>query len=169
MYSCVSTGSCFLPKFSSRPPTYICSENRVDWKIAKFIPDCSPVKKTAVAGQCPPGWEARDSYCVACPPGMYRNKAPLCQLCPKSTFSSQYGSSSCHVCPSHHRTVSLGSRKATECIRGRLTGRGHHVREQSPSSIGGSHTSRRGRLGRGKVLAHYNSWLNEQPYRQRHG
>ena len=24
--------------------------------------------------QCAPGWEARDSYCVACPPGMYRHQ-----------------------------------------------------------------------------------------------
>ena len=26
-------------------------EIRVDWKITKFIPDCSPVKKTATVGQ----------------------------------------------------------------------------------------------------------------------
>ena len=26
-------------------------QTRVDWKITKFIPDCSPVKKTATVGQ----------------------------------------------------------------------------------------------------------------------
>ena len=96
-------GHVFYQKFSSRPPTYLCSENRsaesaltaltrsprVDWKITKFIPDCAPVQKTAVVGECSQGWEARDNYCVACPPGMYRSQAPLCQLCPKATFSER--------------------------------------------------------------------------------
>ena len=45
------TGHVFYQKFSSRPPSYICSQYRVDWKITKFIPDCSPVKKTATVGQ----------------------------------------------------------------------------------------------------------------------
>ena len=26
-------------------------QTRVDWKITKFIPDCSPVKKTTTVGQ----------------------------------------------------------------------------------------------------------------------
>ena len=69
-------GHVFYQKFSSRPPTYICSTQRVDWKITKFIPDCSPVEKSSQVGQCPQGWEARDSYCVACSPGMFRSKAP---------------------------------------------------------------------------------------------
>lgn len=160
-------GHVFYQKFSSRPPTYLCSEHRVDWKITKFIPDCSPVKKTATVGKCAPGWEARDSYCVACPPGMYRHQAPLCQLCPKGTFAEKFGSSSCSSCPPHHHTTSLGTRRGSECIRSR--GRTSSTSRPDHNNRYLTSLARRGRQGRGKVLSHYNSWLNEQPYRQRHG
>ena len=87
---------------------------RVDWKITKFIPDCSPVEKSRV-GTCPAGWESRDSACVACPPGMFRDKAPLCQLCGKGTFTDQFGSSACSPCPEDHFTISLGSQSRRAC------------------------------------------------------
>ena len=141
-------GHVFYQKFSSRPPTYICSLHRVDWKITKFIPDCSPVEKTARVGQCPQGWEARDSYCVACPPGMFRATAPLCQLCSKGTFSDTFGSSKCSPCSMGHSTSSLGTRNAGECRRGKRREKG----------------KRKGKEGR-RGLMHYNSWLNEQPYK----
>ena len=123
-------GHVFYQKFSSRPPTYICSGSRVDWKINKFIPDCSPVKKTksGAAANCPPGWEWRDGLCVACPPGMFRDSAPLCQLCPKGSFSKAFGSQECEQCSAGEYTNSLGSRQATDCRRG--GGRGIHDRQR---------------------------------------
>ena len=139
---------CLLSKVSSRPPTYICSTHRVDWKITKFIPDCSPVEKSSQVGQCPQGWEARDSYCVACPPGMFRSKAPLCQLCSKGTFSDSFGLARCSPCAMGHSTNSLGSRSGGECREGERREKGR----------------KRGREGR-RGLMHYNSWLNEEPYK----
>ena len=141
-------GHVFYQKFSSRPPTYICSTHRVDWKITKFIPDCSPVEKSSQVGQCPQGWEARDSYCVACPPGMFRSKAPLCQLCSKGTFSDSFGLARCSPCAMGHSTNSLGSRSGGECREGERREKGR----------------KRGREGR-RGLMHYNSWLNEEPYK----
>jgi len=140
-------GYVFYQKFSARPPTYICSMHRVDWRITKFVPDCSPVEKTSQVGQCPDGWEARDSYCIACPPGMYRKSAPLCQLCPKATYTDSFGSAKCTSCPLGHSTVSLGSRSKSECKISRNGGKNRKK-------------TREGRKG----LMHYNSWLNEEPY-----
>ncbi len=53
--------------------------NRVDWKIRKFIPDCSPVHENRNGRTCEAGWEARDDgrRCVACPPGMSRGQVPI--------------------------------------------------------------------------------------------
>ena len=81
-------GHQFYQKFVSQPPVYLClPPRRVDWKIRKFIPDCSPTHDMPINGrQCEAGWEQRGSAkkCVACPPGMYRPQTdPLCQLCPK--------------------------------------------------------------------------------------
>jgi hypothetical protein len=124
-------GHVFYQKFSSRPPTYICSGSRVDWKINKFIPDCSPVKKTKAGGadrSCPPGWEWRDGLCVACPPGMFRDSAPLCQLCPKGSFSTKFGTRECSLCSPGEYTTSLGSRQPSDCRRG--GGRGIHDRQR---------------------------------------
>ena len=143
----------FYQKFSSRPPTYICSAHRVDWKITKFIPDCSPVEKTARVGQCPQGWEARDTDCVACPPGMFRSTAPLCQLCSKGTFSDSFGTGKCSPCPSGHSTSSLGTKSEGECREGRERGRQ-------------SEEGRKKRRGGRRGLSHYNSWLSEEPYRE---
>jgi hypothetical protein len=127
-------GHVFYQKFSSRPPTYICSGSRVDWKINKFIPDCSPGKKTKVGGDgadssCPPGWEWREGLCVACPPGMFRDSAPLCQLCPKGSFSTKFGTRECSLCSPGEYTTSLGSRQPSDCRRG--GGRGIHYRQRS--------------------------------------
>ena len=141
-------GHVFYQKFSARPPTYICSLHRVDWKITKFIPNCSPVEKTTKVGQCPQGWEARDNYCVACPPGMFRSIAPLCQLCSKGTYSDRFGSPKCSLCSIGHTTTSLGTKSSGECRRGKKIEQG----------------KRKSRVGR-KGLMHYNSWLNEQPYK----
>ena len=88
---------------------------RIDWKITKFIPDCSPVEKPSQVGTCPPGWESRDGTCVACPPGMFRDKAPLCQLCGKGTFADSFGSSTCNSCPDGQYTLSLGTRSKSGC------------------------------------------------------
>ena len=108
-------GHVFYQKFSSRPPTYLCSQYRVDWKITKFIPDCSPLEKAVRPGNCPPGWEARENGCVACPPGMFRDSAPLCQLCGKGSYADTFGSSKCVSCPAGQRTNSLGVRSSRGC------------------------------------------------------
>ena len=109
----------FYQKFQGRPPSYLClPPNRVDWKIRKFIPDCSPTHELHLNGrQCEAGWEHRSqSSCVACPPGMYRPQDdPLCQLCPKGLYSDQFGSAKCVRCPMYHTTRGLGSRKAAQC------------------------------------------------------
>ena len=78
----------FYQKFNGQPPYYLClPPKRVDWKIRKFIPDCSPTHEIQISGrQCEAGWEKRGNQriCVACPPGMYRPQDDhLCQLCPK--------------------------------------------------------------------------------------
>ena len=88
---------------------------RIDWKITKFIPDCSPVEEQSGISSCPPGWESRDHTCVACPPGMFRDKAPLCQLCGKGSYTDTFGSSRCDPCPGGQYTLSLGSRNIKEC------------------------------------------------------
>jgi len=143
------TGHAFYQKFSSRPPTYLCSAHRVDWRITKFIPDCSPVERPGRAG-CRAGWEARGGRCLACPPGMFRKSAPLCQLCGKGSYAEGFGSSRCYSCPALSSTPSLGTRKKSDCRAGRTGGRG-----------GGRARPRRPGTG----LTHYNSWLAEQPYR----
>ena len=186
------TGHVFYQKFSSRPPSYICSQYRVDWKITKFIPDCSPLEKTARAGQCPPGWEARESYCVACPPGMFRDSAPLCQLCGKGSYAETFGSSKCVSCPAGQRTNSLGVRSSRGCrapansVASRVSGwrrRSQYSQAQFSQSHSQFSTTttlrptlrptvrsttvrphRGGSHGRtGTGLTHYNSWLREQP------
>ena len=90
----------FYQKFQGRPPSYLCiPPNRVDWKIRKFIPDCSPTHEIHLNGrQCEAGWEHRgQSTCVACPPGMYRPQDdPLCQLCPK--VKSESLTKACQAC-----------------------------------------------------------------------
>ncbi|XP_023338014.1 uncharacterized protein LOC111708775 [Eurytemora carolleeae] len=146
-------GHVFYQKFSYRPPTYLCSSRRIDWKINRFIPDCSPVKKTLTAGMCPEGWEARDNTCIACPPGMYRNTASLCQLCSQGTFSDQFGAKDCQQCSPGEYTNSLGSRHQSDCKPGNY---GKKNRGRIVQSV-----HRGGRTG----LLHYNSWLNEEPYR----
>ena len=104
---------------------------RVDWKITKFIPDCSPVEKSRV-GTCPAGWESRDSACVACPPGMFRDKSPMCRLCGKGTFADQFGSSACSPCPEDHFTISLGSRSSRAC---RNSVRGNRINSECALEI----------------------------------
>ena len=94
---------------------HICITVRIDWKITKFIPDCSPVEDQSHTSTCPPGWESRDHTCVACPPGMFRDQAPLCQLCGKASYTATFGSSRCDQCPSGQYTLSLGSRNIKEC------------------------------------------------------
>ena len=192
------TGHVFYQKFSSRPPSYICSQYRVDWKITKFIPDCSPLEKTARPGHCPPGWEARENYCVACPPGMFRDSAPLCQLCGKGSYADTFGSSQCVPCPAGQRTNSLGVRSSRGCrapansVASRLNG----WRRRSQLSHGAfsrtqftqfsttarptarptlrttsttARSQRGGNQGRtGTGLTHYNSWLREQPRQLQH-
>ena len=171
-------GHVFYQKFSSRPPTYLCSQYRVDWKITKFIPDCSPVEKTPQAGNCPPGWEARENYCVACPPGMFRDSAPLCQLCGKGSYAETFGSSKCVSCPAGQRTNSLGVRSSRGCrpppnsVLGLSNWRRRNFRErQSATTTTTPRTTtmrqvRRGKSGTG--LTHYNSWLREQPHQLQH-
>ena len=98
----------FYQKFSYRPPTYLCSARRIDWKINRFIPDCSPVQK-AQNGWCPEGMEFRDNDCIGCPPGMYRDASEqLCQLCPKGTYSDQFSSKKCSQCGPGQYTSGLG-------------------------------------------------------------
>ena len=105
---------------------------RIDWKITKFIPDCSPVESSA--GSCPAGWEARDGSCVACPPGMFRHQAaPLCQLCGKGTYSDSFGSASCQSCPQSHYTLSLGVRRREGCRKRHTRGTIEYC--QNPPSI----------------------------------
>ena len=107
-------GHTFYQKFSGRPPTYLClPPRRIDWKIRKFIPDCSPTHPLSISGrQCEAGWEQREGQCIACPPGMYRlQKDHLCQLCPKGLYSDQFGSAKCVRCPLHHTTRGLGSKR----------------------------------------------------------
>ena len=173
-------GHVFYQKFSSRPPTYLCSQYRVDWKITKFIPDCSPVEKTDLVGSCPPGWEAREGECVACPPGMFRDSAPLCQLCGKGSYAETFGSSKCLSCPAGQRTNSLGVRSSRGCrppvnsVLGRSNWRGRNFRERLPAQVTTttsrtttiSQTKRGGKTGTG--LTHYNSWLREQPQQLQH-
>ena len=101
-------GHVFYQKFSHRPPTYLCSTRRIDWKINRFIPDCTPVKKTRTAGECPAGWESRESTCIGCPPGMFREDSQLCQLCPKGSYSDQFGARSCTKCSFGEYTTGLG-------------------------------------------------------------
>jgi len=113
-----NVGHVFYQKFSYRPPTYLCSSRRIDWKINRFIPDCSPVEKTKTPGMCPPGWEARDRTCIGCPPGMYRDRLDLCQLCPKGSFSDKFGSHECTKCSQRKHTSSLGSKKSSDCKEG---------------------------------------------------
>jgi hypothetical protein len=56
-------GHQFYQKFVGQPPTYLClPPKRVDWKIRKFIPDCSPIHGLVISGrQCEAGWEQRAS------------------------------------------------------------------------------------------------------------
>ena len=113
-----NAGHKFYQKFSGQPPAYLClPPRRVDWKIRKFIPDCSPVHQLSISGrECEAGWERRDDFCIACPPGMYREQEdPLCQLCPKGLYSDQFGSAKCVRCPLHHTTRGLGSKDSSQC------------------------------------------------------
>ena len=120
-------GHQFYQKFSGQPPVYLClPPRRVDWKIRKFTPDCSPTHGLMINGRaCEAGWEQRGSNkCLACPPGMYRpQQDPLCQLCPKGLYSDQFGSAKCVRCPLHHTTRGLGSRKASQCYYHRQAAR----------------------------------------------
>ena len=65
-----SPGHVFYQKFHQRRrPSYLCNAHRVDWKVRRFIPDCSPVHPLGY-NDCEAGWEGRDdNTCVACPPG----------------------------------------------------------------------------------------------------
>ncbi|QQP56211.1 Uncharacterized protein FKW44_000800, partial [Caligus rogercresseyi] len=60
-------GYSFYQKFSSRPPSYICNSQRVDWELRRFIPDCSPVTPSSTPPGCDSGWEYRsdENICVA--------------------------------------------------------------------------------------------------------
>ncbi len=135
----------FYQQFTSRPPTYLCNEHRIDWELRRFIPDCSPVYESPI---CAPGWEERSAgRCVACPPGMKRSEQDLlCQLCPKGSFAMSFHSEECTPCPRRHTTRGLGSRRPTQC----------YYRRQS--LVGGSHQGRKGnRLG---FLFLYNRWMS---------
>ncbi|CAB4069882.1 FBN1 [Lepeophtheirus salmonis] len=117
------SGYQFYQKFSSRPPSYICNAQRVDWELKRFIPDCSPVHKSQLKSNCDAGWEYRsdEGICVACPPGMYRdsNISVLCQLCPKSYYSSKFASNTCNQCQRSYTTKGLGSRGYRHCYPNR--------------------------------------------------
>ena len=55
---------------------------------------------------------------MACPPGMFRDIAPLCQLCGKGRYTEGFGSSTCSTCPAGQYTLSLGVRSSKECKSG---------------------------------------------------
>ena len=140
-------GHTFYQKFSGRPPTYLClPPRRIDWKIRKFIPDCSPTHPLSISGrQCEAGWEQREGQCIACPPGMYRlQKDHLCQLCPKGLYSDQFGSAKCVRCPLHHTTRGLGSKKASQCYYHRPAVRSSLLDRRKP---------------RNKTFMYYNRWM----------
>ena len=147
----------FYQKFNGQPPYYLClPPKRVDWKIRKFIPDCSPTHEIQISGrQCEAGWERRGQRtCVACPPGMYRPQDdPLCQLCPKGLYSDQFGSARCVRCPMYHTTRGLGSRRSSQC---------YYHRPAARSSLLIDRKKGRGR-GRGKsseaAFHYYNRWM----------
>ena len=148
----------FYQKFSSRPPTYICNSKRVDWKIRRFIPDCSPVFKNRGRGSCRSGWESRSNNhtCIACPPGMYRKYTKndkLCQLCPKGYYASQFGSSQCMKCQSNHTTKGLGSRRGSSCYYQRKSLNLFERRRGRKEYL--SHSRKKNTLG----FRYYSSWM----------
>ena len=141
-------GHSFYQKFSGRPPTYLClPPRRIDWKIRKFIPDCSPTHPLSISSRdCEAGWEPREGHCIACPPGMYRQqKDHLCQLCPKGLYSDQFGSARCVRCPLHHTTRGLGSKKASQCYYHRPAVRSSLLDRRKP---------------RNKTFMYYNRWMH---------
>ena len=157
-------GHKFYQKFSGQPPVYLCiPPRRVDWKIRKFTPDCSPTHDLNIQGRtCEAGWEQRSlSTCVACPPGMYRpQKDPLCQLCPKGLYSDQFGSANCVRCPLYHTTRGLGSRKASQCYYHRSATRSRMIDRQ-----------KKGRK-KGPVEAsfmYYNRWMSRRQQKRTWG
>ena len=147
------TGHEFYQKFSKRHPSYLCNSNRIDWKVRRFLPDCSPVHKLGYSHKCEAGWELRKETCVACPPGMFRSQADkLCQLCPKGLYTDQFGSNICMRCPLSHTTRGLGARKSTECYYNRPVG------GSRPSNLLKRRRERqRGRLG----FMYYNKWMSK--------
>lgn len=146
----------FYQKFQGRPPSYLCiPPNRVDWKIRKFIPDCSPTHEIHLNGrQCEAGWEHRgQSTCVACPPGMYRPQDdPLCQLCPKGLYSDQFGSAKCVRCPMYHTTRGLGSRQSTQCYYHRAAARSSLLVDRKKGRHRGGKASE-------AAFMYYNRWM----------
>ena len=148
-------GHQFYQKFVSQPPVYLClPPRRVDWKIRKFIPDCSPTHQLSINGrQCEAGWEQRGAgkKCVACPPGMYRpQKDPLCQLCPKGLYADQFGSANCVRCPLYHTTKGLGSRKTSQCYYHRSATRSRIVDHRQKKA--------RKKNSVGASFMHYSRW-----------
>ena len=154
-------GHSFYQKFTSRAPTYLCNNYRVDWEIRRFIPDCSPVKE--VDTECEEGWEQRDGTCVACPPGMFRSGADkLCQLCLKGFYAEGFGSTSCDRCPTHHTTRGMGSRRSAHCYYSRHAPSGNSLmgRKTTPSSSAGSRGQGRGRSKLG--FRFYSRWMTSK-------
>lgn len=148
----------FYQKFSFRQPTYICNANRVDWRVRRFIPDCSPLRREDNGRSCESGWETRRNstldadFCVACPPGMYRGQNNrLCQLCPKGLYSDQFGSSKCMRCPLSHTTRGLGSRRSTDCYYSRPPG------TRSSNLLTRRRERQQGRIG----FMYYNKWMSK--------
>eukprot|EP00095_Tigriopus_kingsejongensis_P006042 maker-scaffold651_size119386-snap-gene-0.25 protein:Tk06042 transcript:maker-scaffold651_size119386-snap-gene-0.25-mRNA-1 annotation:"hypothetical protein DAPPUDRAFT_303147" len=150
-----NAGHVFYQKFSSRAPTYLCNNFRVDWEIRRFIPDCSPTRdKRATEAECEPGWESRSDTCVACPPGMFKARDDrLCQLCAKGYYSETFGSVSCHQCPVHHSTRARGSRRSGMC---------HYQRPSPTNSLLGRRRHRKYNLG----FQYYNRWSSARKARR---
>ena len=163
-----SPGHVFYQKFHQRRrPSYLCNAHRVDWKVRRFIPDCSPVHPLGY-NDCEAGWEKRDDggqTCVACPPGMYR-KDPglLCQLCPKGMYADQFGSSVCKRCPLGQTTRGLGARRSTDCTYGRRrhggsAGGGGGGRRQQSNFAARTLAARRQERKRNRMgFMYYNKW-----------
>ena len=148
----------FYQKFHGRPPSYLCiPPNRVDWKIRKFIPDCSPTHELHLKSRkCEAGWEHRGhNKCVACPPGMYRPQDDrLCQLCPKGLYADQFGSATCVRCPLYHTTRGLGSRKSSQCYY-------HRPAARSSLLIDRNRGHRREKTSNAAFM-YYNRWMTRK-------